>query len=183
MTFTFNTSIPAASNDPSDDQPIMLSNNVATSGIIAVDHVGFNTSGGGQHLQVTFNSNNTPSLPASPPVLFTQINSGLPQLFFYSGDAAHSANQYNIIELNGSTVLFGGMVIKWGTSNFSGSSSNVTVTFTNPFPNTLFAVVAIPFGGNGAALNTVFQTSSNFQINRFYDSTSGLKFQWVAIGN
>lgn len=52
MSFIFNTAIPAAPNNPSFDQPDMLSNNVATNGILAVDHVSFNTNFGGNHLQV-----------------------------------------------------------------------------------------------------------------------------------
>ncbi len=52
MTFTFNTGIPAANNDPSADQPDMLINNVSTNGILAVDHISFNTNNGGTHLQV-----------------------------------------------------------------------------------------------------------------------------------
>lgn len=71
--FTFNAGIPAANNNPSVDQPDMLSNNVATNGILAVDHVTFNTTGtigpgasGGQHLKVTFNSLANPAAPVDP---------------------------------------------------------------------------------------------------------------------
>jgi hypothetical protein len=52
MTFIFNPAIPAANNNPSVDQPDMLGNNVATDGIIAVDHIGFNLVNGGNHIQV-----------------------------------------------------------------------------------------------------------------------------------
>lgn len=52
MSFIFNTGIPAANNNPSIDQPDMLANNVATDGILAVDHISFNTNFGGNHLQV-----------------------------------------------------------------------------------------------------------------------------------
>lgn len=52
MTFIFNNTIPAAANDPSVDQSDMLANNVATDGILAVDHIGFNAANGGTHLQV-----------------------------------------------------------------------------------------------------------------------------------
>lgn len=52
--FPFNTTIPAANNDPSSDQPIMLSNNVSEAGIWDIDHIGFNSNDGGTHLQNTF---------------------------------------------------------------------------------------------------------------------------------
>ena len=73
--FTFNTSIPASGNNPSNDQPIMLTNNVSTNAIINVDHVTFNTLGGGQHKQITFNNKNVPGAQTDPQsTLFT--NSG-----------------------------------------------------------------------------------------------------------
>lgn len=72
MTFTFNTNIPAANNNPSVDQPDMLGNNVATDGIIAVDHISFNALNGGQHKQVTFNNKNVPGAQTDPQsVLYT----------------------------------------------------------------------------------------------------------------
>jgi len=52
MSFTFNTAIPAAANNPSVDQPDMLTNNQSTDSILAVDHISFNTANGGNHLQV-----------------------------------------------------------------------------------------------------------------------------------
>jgi len=52
MTFTFNDGIPAANNNPSNDQPDMLINNQSTKGIIAVDHIGFDTNLGGNHSQM-----------------------------------------------------------------------------------------------------------------------------------
>jgi hypothetical protein len=73
MSFSFYNSIPAAADYPGDDQPLMLINNQSTASLIAVDHVGFNTPGGGKHEQVTFNSENTPSAPTDPvSVLYTK---------------------------------------------------------------------------------------------------------------
>lgn len=71
--FTFNSSIPAANNNPSVDQPDMLANNQATEGILNIDHITFNKNNGGQHKQVTFNSNNVPTgLPTDPTsILYT----------------------------------------------------------------------------------------------------------------
>lgn len=72
MSFTFSTTIPAAANNPSVDQPDMLQNNVATNGILAVDHITFNALGGGEHKQVTFNSKNVPVAQTDPKsVLYT----------------------------------------------------------------------------------------------------------------
>src|SRR5437868_3312089 len=102
MTFTFDSSIPASANNPSNDQPIMLTNNIASEGIIAVDHIGYNVAGGGQHKEVTFNNDPargypfTPAVPTSPPVLFAKDNAAnIPQLFWYSGSGAVGSTQYS----------------------------------------------------------------------------------------
>jgi hypothetical protein len=78
--FSYNNNIPLASNNPSVDQPNMEINTNSISSLIAVDHVGFNSSGtgaggnGGHHLQVTFDSQLTPSTPIVPQsVLFSNI--------------------------------------------------------------------------------------------------------------
>lgn len=66
MSFTFSTTVPAAPDNPSVDQPDMLQNNVAINGILAVDHITFNLLGGGQHKQVTFNGKNVPGAQTDP---------------------------------------------------------------------------------------------------------------------
>ncbi len=87
MTFTFNDGIPAANNNPSVDQPDMLSNNVSTNGILAVDHISFNAPNGGTHKQVTFIGKNVPGAQTDPTsVLYTNSGtaSSVADLFFRS---------------------------------------------------------------------------------------------------
>jgi|ERR1700755_2821456 len=185
-TFPFSTTIPAANNDPADDQPLMLINNSSTSGLVAVDHVGFNVTAGGFHKQITFASNNVPSPPASPPVLFTNDVNALPELFFYSGDAAHSSTQY-VAAGNGSSLQLGGVVLKWGTASFSGTNSTLVVNFVSAFPNNCFFVGPIPESalaagaGTGFAISSV--TTSGFTITRQTSVVSGLTIRYSAIGN
>lgn len=71
--FPYNNTVPGANNDPSVDQPDMLENFQSiggpaptTSGIIGVDHVGFNATDGGTHKQVTYSSNNNPGVQTNP---------------------------------------------------------------------------------------------------------------------
>ncbi len=74
MTFTFNTGIPAANNNPSVDQPDMLNNNISTSGILAVDHITFNAINGGTHKQVTYIDKFPPVAQADPvSVAYTNV--------------------------------------------------------------------------------------------------------------
>ncbi len=136
MTIAYNLGIPNAPNNPSTDQPNMKTNNDNIATFVAVDHVGFNTAGSGQHNQVTFHANNVPSVPTSPPILFTDTVAGLPQLKFFSGDAAHSSNQY-VVSANGSTFLLGGIIMKWGQVT---AIDNTTISFPVAFPNNCFNV-------------------------------------------
>lgn len=75
--YTYNGNIPGANNDPSVDQPKMLSNYQAIggpmsassptdSGIIGVDHVGFNATDGGTHKKVTYSSYPVVVAPSDP---------------------------------------------------------------------------------------------------------------------
>lgn len=71
-TFAFNTGVPASGNDPSVDQPDMLTNNVSDNAIWGVDHLAYGSAGSGgagasagQHLKVTYNSKTTPA-PGTP---------------------------------------------------------------------------------------------------------------------
>jgi len=92
MSFTYNNSIPAAGNNPSADQPIMLQNTKSIQNLIDVDHVDFNaTSGQGEHKQVTFNAFNPPSAPSDPTAI-AYIDAGLdapthPQGYFVNSQA------------------------------------------------------------------------------------------------
>jgi hypothetical protein len=138
MSIAYNINIPLSSNNPSVDQPNMETNNNAIATYVAVDHVAFNTSGSGQHNQVTFNSNNIPVVPTSPPVLFTNTVGSLPQLFFYSGASTSSSSQYLLGANQGSTFMLGGIIAKWGIANTN--NTPVTTTFAQAFPNACFFV-------------------------------------------
>lgn len=191
MSFTYSPSIPAANNDPADDQPLMQQNFASTSGLINVDHVGFNTAGGGRHNQVTFDSNNVPAIfPVTPPVLFTDIVANVSQLFFYSGDAAHSVNQYvNTVAppIKGSTYLLGGIILKWGNKL---NASSGPILFASDFPNACLLVIAVSNDtGTDATANTYVYasgwTKSGFNLVTTFRTKSGAHnsdFSYIAIG-
>lgn len=175
MTFPYTTNTPFATHNPSIDQPDMETNTNSISGIIAVDHVGFNTVGGGQHNQVTFNANHVPVTPTAPPVLFTNMVGSLPQLFFYSGS---SFNQY-VNASHGSTYLLGGIILKWG----SGALSGAPTVFTNPFPNNCYAVVITGTSTlyTGGFVATALTPSQFTSVRTSGSGATG--FFYVAIGN
>lgn len=179
MSISYTTGIPAATHNPSSDQPNMQTNNDNIPIFVARDHVGFNvvTGTSGHHLQVTFDSNNVPVVPTSPPVLFTNTVAGLPQLFFYSGDNAHGASQYTSAS-NGSTFLLGGIILKWGQCVFGGPT-----TFAGAFPNNVFAVT---FGalsttpGSNGTISAQPITTSGFTA---FHTGGPVTAYYIAIGN
>ena len=146
-----------------------------------MDHVGFNFAGGGQHEQVTFNANNVPSsFPIAPPVLFT--NGTLPQLYYYSGTAAQSANQY-VASGSGSTFLLGGIILKWGTFTMGSGVTSLSVSFAAAFPNNKFSVCVSATSGNG---NDVISAQVDSNKSAFVAAraiTTALPYYYIAIGN
>ena len=199
MTISYNNGIPAANNNPSTDQPNMKTNTDAIDTLLAIDHVSFNTASGGTHKQVTFSSNNIPATPVSPPILFTNTVSGLPQLFFYSGSSAQSSNQYNINEAvpgsagtGGSTFLLGGIILKWGVVS---ASDNTSISFSTnagaAFPNACFGVFLTLYTSSSSSSNALIlsvsptPTASAFtpRIRRSDGTTQSGTICYVAIGN
>lgn len=187
--FSYTSSIPATNNDPADDQPLMQTNFSSISSLLAVDHVGFNTANGGMHNQITFPANNVPSVPTSPPVLFRNIQDGagnnlpgsVPQLFFYSGTSGQGQNNY-IAQSNGSTMLMGGIILKWGSSSWPGQSGYVN--FASAFPNNCFAVICqnANSGNNTTNINVIGTATNRFQV--FSPNNSGgSNLFYIAIGN
>lgn len=72
MSFTYNTAVPAANDNPSNDQPDMLTNTQSINSIWAIDHVTFQGNPAGTHLQTTFSSKNTPGAQTDPQsILYT----------------------------------------------------------------------------------------------------------------
>lgn len=132
MSFTFNTGVPATANNPSVDQPDMLTNNVSADGILAVDHISFNTAGGGQHKQVTFNNKNAPVAQTDPQsVLYTGSGtaSSMSQLLY--------RNQNGIFEISA--------IRAWGLATPAGISASQSVNIasvarTGGFPAGNFTV-------------------------------------------
>lgn len=180
--------IPATNDDPADDQPLMLQNFGSINTLINVDHVGFNNASYGEHNQVTFASNNVPTTPTAPPVLFTNIQDGngnalpgsLAQLFFYSGSTVKGSTQYASVS-NGSALLLGGIVIKWGSGALTGVGN--PTSFVNSFPTNCFAVIITGTSTlyTGGFVATSVGPSSFTAVRTSGSGNTG--FYYIAIGN
>lgn len=183
--YIYNAGVPNADNDPSVDQPDMLINAQSIAGIIGEDHVTFNNALGGTHKQVRFSSNNVPALPTVYPTLFTQVPGGgaKAELFFYSGSAAQSSSQYQLAT-NGSTVLMGGVIMKWGQVPLSPDGS--TINFVNAFPNACFQVFLTITDGTQkqSFLNVNTKSVTGFTIRTINSNgaPTSIAFSYLAIG-
>lgn len=201
MSFPYDPTLPNPPDDPGDDVSGMQTNASSISSLIAVDHSGFNLSTGGTHLQVTYSSNNVPSLPTSYPTSFTDLPTNYggtptyPQQFFFSGNAAKSSYQY-VLSGQGSVLLAGGIVLKWGsgTINFPASSSGTPISFVYPFINNVFMVHAESNdGGTTSTANTFayarnntlsgFNLLATFRYLQGAPSSGSMTYSYFAIGN
>jgi len=159
--FTFNSNIPAANDDPADDQPIMLQNNSSNAGIWNEDHIGFNATNGGCHKKITFDDNYVPTTPsgnisvlytdngvadnASPQVYWKNEDVTLPAMpvkafgvYTISGTSVTSVNNFNIDTLTRTSMGEYAVVLK------SGSVSSTT-----------FGILITTFGANRTSSYTV----------------------------
>lgn len=196
--FTFTQTIPAAPNNPSNDQPLMLQNNAATFGWAAVDHLGFNTNNGGYHNVVHWNNQlvDPPLLTGFGQLYTKSVTQGtVPvtdnQLFYQSAQVGTNPLFGVITQLTGplapiiappggSTTLPGGLMLLFGASpgGFSGS-----INFTPNFPTACLTVVATPFlnsGGNTFAVRILLFDKAHFA---WSSNGSNTGLNWIAIGN
>jgi hypothetical protein len=117
--YPFDNSVPAGPNNPSADQPDMLSNNQSDLLIWKADHFGYNVNSSGYHPQVRMPNYTTYSPPigaALPPVILgfgglycnagVDLIGGANTALFYTPDATGKAYQLTRTDLT-NYLLFG----------------------------------------------------------------------------
>lgn len=130
MSFTFNSNIPAADNNPSDDQPEMLQNNQTHVAIWNVDHISFNNNDAGKHKQVTFQGEYPAGSPTNPEsVSYTDVQSGSAftnsQMYFRNQDSPYLLN---CVRAFGSVTTFPfNLDNSYNVASASGGVSSITV--------------------------------------------------------
>lgn len=179
---TYNLDIPLATNNPSVDQPNMKINTNAIDTILAVDHISFNTTNGGQHEQVTLPNTHVsdPSPTGVGSEIYTKTLLGVAQLFF--ANSAGTSQLTGLAELpsgSGYITLQGGIVIQWGSGN--GSQGGIGKSFPITFPNNCFTLVMTRVGGTPRSCSYANLTTSGFTA--FVDTSGSSPFTFIAIGN
>lgn len=159
MSFPYNTDIPAANNDPSDDQPLMRQNTNSINQLIAVDHITFGNATGGQHAKVTFPDVNAQGAQVDPAsVMYTEAGaeSLYSQLKFRNQGSAFPLNIVKAYGVYRYTTGSPGTVAAIGSQNFNilsvGVPSQLASTIrTIPFTIDI-ASAGIPVANNNVGV-------------------------------
>jgi len=170
MTYSYNTSVPATNNNPSTDQPDMLTNTQSINSIIGVDHVSFNTASGGTHQQVTFSSKNTPAAQTDPQsVLYTASGTGSSNALLSFRNAA----QIFPISIIKAYARFTFAAPSTVTIQQSFNISSITcASATSPF--VINFTTAMATSNYGVFLTPSFGSGSGFIISALTPTTSSL---------
>jgi hypothetical protein len=184
-TYNYDNNIPAAPNNPSADQPLMLQNFQSIDGLIGVDHFSFEQANkDGTHKQVNLTNESSPSLLADL-VLYSKVIQGVSSLWAKNASGIDVPVFINANGLpNGYTTLFGGFYLQWGSKNIAGLTT--PVSFSPVFPTTCFNVIVsgINVGSNNHTDCVSVQSVTAGGFTCVYSGGSAFNaFYWVAIGN
>lgn len=170
MTFSYNNGVPATNNDPSVDQPDMLLNAQAISGIADVDHIGFNSANGGMHRQSTY-----------PAVTTQGAQSGLAGVgYTIAGTANTGASQWSF--KNSISNFVPTTMRAWGFCNSSGivssQSMNVATFVRNSAGNyTITLTTNVVAGTNfGVLVSNTFSSVGSSALIPLYSITGAGTF-------
>ena len=207
--FVFDDTIPASNNNPSQDQPDMLANNVAALGIMNVDHIGYNQTNGGLHRQSQYMELAAipAGLQANFETVYAKVVSGQGELFFTRGNTAANGefqltagpnvntrfgNNTNYIApattLGGWTFLPGGLVMQYGFIKSVNTPGQTPISYPIAFPSGLaaFTVQVTAVVTNSSSDQTASVYQSNGTSTGFIAATSSTGnvtgFNWIAIG-
>jgi hypothetical protein len=178
--YTYNPSIPAAANNPSDDQEPMQTNYASIAGILNIDMVGFGDNNGGYHKQITYvDQGADPGSAASQYRTYSKLVGGSSELFAQK-DAIATPIQLTsgvpVAAPSGWTYLPGGLILQWGTVTIGGSSG--TANFARAFPSFVYIIT---LGANvGATMWTSSSSLTSVTISRSGSGASSC--QYMAIG-
>jgi hypothetical protein len=188
MSFTPN--IPASGQTLGNSRLQVLNNfaslRTTISNVTQPNHIDVNNSGAGKHIFVQM-PNQTPgaaNLPAAGEGgLITRAILGNSELY-YVRDAVNTYYQMTgpfVMNVgppaNGSVLLFGGLIMKWGLLQNTAGPFN----FVTPFPNNCFGVTFTPISGNQRSFAVL-----SFNVTQFDVTISGGPVNqafYIALGN
>lgn len=190
---TFNPNIPVGTDNLSTSQGQILTNFSQLNTIFDDNHFTWNnatTANRGLHRKVDFPVvlGSDPAITGTASAVYSKSVSGVAQLFFANASQVTQMTGTHSIVANGSVTLQGGLILKWGSSSFSGTGTSLTISFPTAFPNNAFVAFANGVTTTGIAANlTTAQLSGLTQIliNRAGGSgvVSNMTVSYFAVGN
>lgn len=168
---------------------VSVNNNFGNyNGLIAVNHFAPNSTNQGKHTWVELPVFGSISVPGPFPItfsgeggLFTETLSGSSELYYQRDGATGSNFQMTgpfVMNIgsptNGSVVLYGGLIMKWGKMTAAG-----TITFASPFLNNCFGVTALSNAGSAVTIQISAVTLTNFNAQAGVGNPSF----YIALGN
>lgn len=181
MSFTYTTGIPNPPNDPSQDVSGMQTNTNSISSWVDVDHVGFNNSLGGKHLQVTIPAPQVaPTVTGAVGVVSTQALANT-ELFFTNATKNVQITNSSLTASSGQGMLPGGLQIRAGTG--ASTSLGNPISISPPFPNGFISVVACNKDttnhNTGYIITTNIDSNSQFTA---YSTVGAINIYYIAVG-
>jgi hypothetical protein len=187
----YTNAIPAAANNPSNDQPDMQANTDAIDTLLDRDHYSFNENFSGLHKQSRYPVQARPATDAGMVALYAKTGAVSSELFMVRDnnigtEVALTTSKIGAptVGVNGVSWLPGGILIQWGRST---QSTNGAVTFPAAFPNQVFSVtVSILENNNNRHFIQVKTIATNQFTVASRDSGGNDEsntFSWMAIGN
>lgn len=190
MSFPIDITIPAAGNNPSNDQPKMLQNNINTNGYLTVDHVDPGATQNGIHKQSSYLSQATITTLVNPvitpnvsngiayvhnntaaPANFTNAGSTFSNEYYYFNGAGANQSTYPLNLVRAYALITTPNTITNGfniTGVVKGSVGIYAVSFSQPASGTNYGVLITPIrptGSNTVVIPTVtLQNVSAIQI-------------------
>lgn len=181
--FPYHENVPSGPDDPADDQPKMLVNTQSINSWTDVDHVGYDTLGGGIHKKITLNNIPNPVVANTDGtgILFSKLAQGQSFPFWINALGPYQLVGLSTFSANGFATLPGGLIVNWGYQAGLPSAQ----TFTSAFPTNLFSI-QITTLGNSSAQNMVSITSQStsgftYTVKNLAGTFTGV--YWIAIGN
>lgn len=182
--YTYNTGIPDAPNNPSDDQPLMKTNTDSINSILNEDMIGFGNTNGGFHSKITYvNQGSDPGSSSAQYIEYSKATSGSSEMYAQKDAVAASIQLTRGVpttNANGSySYLPGGFLIQWGSVTAVSNAATVTfpITFTSA-PTSVTATVRNLAGIYGVASVRVPSATGVIINSEIINQT----IYWMAIG-
>lgn len=182
--FTYNDGVPSTNNDPSDDQPDMLTNTQSIKGIWGIDHYTFGVGVDidGRHKQCSMANQTAPGIPTGSDGVY-YVNNDVP-MFQNTSNANNFIATYTgtpTAASTGKTYLPGGILMQWGTVSSPGGSG--TVNFSTAFSAIYNVQLTIRRDVSSTTVGVYVDTAPTTALFKYIISSSGSNsLFWIAIG-